>query len=249
MEKCNETPVKVEKMERTTPAFAPAHEQDHAMKPSCHSQALLAGPPHLPYPKPQPSGEEESARPPRAAVSETAHDAIDPTLRKMRRVDWRWAAAKGFLDKETNQWNEAMGGLEGYLRQRTDRVLARCSPPPPTPPLAILTFPARPTPADRCDTRCRLLSQPESVPSAANVLRAQRDGGPPTHGRQRPASAPGTAAPHATPCARARDRGSLPLAEAAPRRPVQGRHRVPRPSARLGGQARRRPGRAARGGA
>jgi hypothetical protein len=52
-------------------------------------------------------------------------DIGDESLRKMRRVDWRWAAAKGFLDKDTNQWNEAMGGLEGYIRQRTERVLAR----------------------------------------------------------------------------------------------------------------------------
>jgi hypothetical protein len=53
-------------------------------------------------------------------------DIADESLRKMRRVDWRWAAAKGFLDKDTNQWNEALGGLEGYIRQRTERVLARC---------------------------------------------------------------------------------------------------------------------------
>ena len=52
-------------------------------------------------------------------------DIGDESLRKMRRVDWRWAAAKGFLDKDTNQWNEALGGLEGYIRQRTERVLAR----------------------------------------------------------------------------------------------------------------------------
>ena len=52
-------------------------------------------------------------------------DVDDESLRKMRRVDWRWAAAKGFLDKKTNQWNEALGGLEGYIQQRTARVLAR----------------------------------------------------------------------------------------------------------------------------
>ena len=44
---------------------------------------------------------------------------------KMRRVDWRWAAAKGFLNKETNQWNEEMGGQEAYLKQRNDRMMAR----------------------------------------------------------------------------------------------------------------------------
>ena len=44
---------------------------------------------------------------------------------KMRRVDWRWAAAKGFLNKDTNQWNEEMGGREAYIRQRNERILAR----------------------------------------------------------------------------------------------------------------------------
>mmetsp|Transcript_8995 Transcript_8995/g.22506 ORF Transcript_8995/g.22506 Transcript_8995/m.22506 type:complete len:442 (-) Transcript_8995:235-1560(-) len=44
---------------------------------------------------------------------------------KMRRVDWRWAAAKGFLDKDTNTWNEAMGGQEEYLRQRNKRMISR----------------------------------------------------------------------------------------------------------------------------
>ena len=44
----------------------------------------------------------------------------------MRRVDWRWAVAKGFLNKETNQWNEKLGGKEAYLKQRNERMLARC---------------------------------------------------------------------------------------------------------------------------
>lgn len=43
----------------------------------------------------------------------------------MRRVDWRWAVTKGYLNKETNEWNEAMGGREAYLKQRNDRMLAR----------------------------------------------------------------------------------------------------------------------------
>ena len=43
----------------------------------------------------------------------------------MRRVDWRWAVAKGYLDRETNTWNEAMGGQEAYLKQRNERMLAR----------------------------------------------------------------------------------------------------------------------------
>ena len=43
----------------------------------------------------------------------------------MRRVDWRWAVAKGFLFKETNEWNQQLGGQEAYLKQRNERMIAR----------------------------------------------------------------------------------------------------------------------------
>lgn len=56
---------------------------------------------------------------------EAAMFDLSATTCKMRRVDWRWAVAKGFLNKETNQWNEAMGGKEAYLKQRNERMLAR----------------------------------------------------------------------------------------------------------------------------
>jgi hypothetical protein len=69
---------------------------------------------------------------------------------KMRRVDWRyfatvyfcfdafnvryteriyrrWAVEKGFLDKNTHEWNEERGGLEGYLEERNQRMLLRCT--------------------------------------------------------------------------------------------------------------------------
>jgi hypothetical protein len=49
----------------------------------------------------------------------------DESSHKMRRVDWRWAAAKGFLNKDTNQWNEDKGGKEAYIRQRNERISAR----------------------------------------------------------------------------------------------------------------------------
>ena len=49
---------------------------------------------------------------------------------KMRRVDWRWAAAKGFFNKQTNQWNEEIGGKEAYIRQRNERIVARFIIPP-----------------------------------------------------------------------------------------------------------------------
>lgn len=43
----------------------------------------------------------------------------------MRRVDWRWAVAKGYLNKDTNEWNESMGGQKAYLKQRNDRMVSR----------------------------------------------------------------------------------------------------------------------------
>ena len=49
----------------------------------------------------------------------------DEPSHKMRRVDWRWAAAKGFLNKDTNQWNEDKGGKEAYIIQRNERISAR----------------------------------------------------------------------------------------------------------------------------
>jgi hypothetical protein len=58
-----------------------------------------------------------------------SEDYLQCTIpQKMRRVDWRWAAAKGFLNKETNKWNEEMGGQEAYLKQRNDRMMARSVP-------------------------------------------------------------------------------------------------------------------------
>jgi len=44
---------------------------------------------------------------------------------KMRRVDWRWATAKGYFNKETNEWNEEMGGMAAYLAQRNERIKRR----------------------------------------------------------------------------------------------------------------------------
>jgi hypothetical protein len=39
---------------------------------------------------------------------------------EMSRVDWRWAAQKGFFDPNTRQWNAAAGGYEAYARQRAE---------------------------------------------------------------------------------------------------------------------------------
>ena len=44
---------------------------------------------------------------------------------KMTRVDWRWAAMKGFWDKESKQWNESAGGQAAYLLQKTKRMKKR----------------------------------------------------------------------------------------------------------------------------
>ena len=37
---------------------------------------------------------------------------------EMSRVDWRWAAQRGFYDPKTKLWNAAAGGYEAYDRQR-----------------------------------------------------------------------------------------------------------------------------------
>ena len=44
---------------------------------------------------------------------------------EMSRVDWRWAAQKGFYDPKTKQWNSAAGGYEAYARQRAQHKSAR----------------------------------------------------------------------------------------------------------------------------
>ena len=45
----------------------------------------------------------------------------------MNTADWRWAAYKGYWDPVRRCWNEAMGGLIGYISQRNKRQLARIS--------------------------------------------------------------------------------------------------------------------------
>ena len=43
----------------------------------------------------------------------------------MTRVDWRWAAIKGFWDKDKKCWIESAGGQAAYILQRTKRVKVR----------------------------------------------------------------------------------------------------------------------------
>ena len=44
---------------------------------------------------------------------------------RMTRVDWRWAAKKGFWDKEKKCWIESAGGQAAYIVQRTKRCQMR----------------------------------------------------------------------------------------------------------------------------
>ena len=53
------------------------------------------------------------------------NESVLKTPQAMRRVDWRWAVAKGYLNRETNEWNESMGGKDAYLKQRNTRMPAR----------------------------------------------------------------------------------------------------------------------------
>ena len=43
----------------------------------------------------------------------------------MSRVDWRWAALKGFWDKDKKCWIESAGGQAAYIQQRMQRVQVR----------------------------------------------------------------------------------------------------------------------------
>lgn len=43
----------------------------------------------------------------------------------MSRVDWRWAAQKGFYNPQTKQWNAAAGGYPEYARQRSQHKFRR----------------------------------------------------------------------------------------------------------------------------
>jgi hypothetical protein len=44
---------------------------------------------------------------------------------RMTRVDWRWAAMKGFWDKDKKCWIESAGGQAAYIQQRMKRVKVR----------------------------------------------------------------------------------------------------------------------------
>ena len=44
---------------------------------------------------------------------------------RMSRVDWRWAALKGFWDKDKKCWIESAGGQAAYIQQRMQRVQVR----------------------------------------------------------------------------------------------------------------------------
>ena len=52
------------------------------------------------------------------------NESSDPILENefmysnMSMVDWRWASAKGFWDRNKQCWNEEMGGQAAYLAQR-----------------------------------------------------------------------------------------------------------------------------------
>lgn len=48
------------------------------------------------------------------------HDVEDFAL-----VDWRWARAWGYYDSTTRRWDEAKGGLRGYVDERRRRAMER----------------------------------------------------------------------------------------------------------------------------
>ena len=40
---------------------------------------------------------------------------------EMSRVDWRWAAVKGFYDRTARHWIAETGGYEAYAKQRLSK--------------------------------------------------------------------------------------------------------------------------------
>ena len=54
-----------------------------------------------------------------------ADDLLEEGAFRMTRVDWRWAALKGFWDKDKKCWIESAGGQAAYIQQRMQRVQVR----------------------------------------------------------------------------------------------------------------------------
>jgi hypothetical protein len=57
-------------------------------------------------------------------TADNSNPSEDSSFR-MTRVDWRWAALKGFWDKDKKCWIESAGGQAAYVQQRTKRVNVR----------------------------------------------------------------------------------------------------------------------------
>jgi hypothetical protein len=64
------------------------------------------------------SGKEDPATP-------DADILLEDSSYRMTRVDWRWAAMKGFWDKDKKCWIESAGGQAAYIQQRMKRVNIR----------------------------------------------------------------------------------------------------------------------------
>ena len=59
------------------------------------------------------------------SISSASETALDDEDFRMTRVDWRWAALKGFWDKDKKCWIESAGGQAAYIQQRMQRVQVR----------------------------------------------------------------------------------------------------------------------------
>jgi hypothetical protein len=82
-------------------------------------------------------------------------------------VQWRWARARGFYSSETRQWNEAKGGLKGYLkdvqrRRIKKRLLAteKLKKPSTDPKFALDGRPRPPHCASKTSTQPRHVLKP-----------------------------------------------------------------------------------------
>jgi hypothetical protein len=79
---------------------------------------------------PPPGGNQALGAP--DSVSELPNEFFRPLLMpppphkpELALVDWRWACNRGYFNARLRLWNEAKGGLEGYLADRNARKLKR----------------------------------------------------------------------------------------------------------------------------
>jgi hypothetical protein len=86
----------------------------------------------------------------------------------MSLVDWRWARAKGYYDGSRKEWNEAKGGMGGYLKDAMARREKKKKN-------SLKFFSQRPASADF--RVARSVAQPRQWETTGSSARGGGDGG------------------------------------------------------------------------